>query len=215
MDKKLHKAGERSMRLILMYIGNMTSYMTVALPIYLIFRLAYIKIMKKEFKVINEILLVTFVLYIVGLASQTIIPHWNIGVDSNTGRLYFNITLSNPLSSINLVPFKTLKLYLLTKVTRIDNWSSLSLLNISANILLFSPLGTLIPLIWRKWDSFYKIFFLGFSITCFIEVFQICIGRSCDIDDVILNTLGVLVGFALFKILKLCKIDMFLERLKK
>ena len=191
------------MRLILTYLSNMLTYVIVALPIYLICRLIFIKKTKKQVKVFNEILLTIFILYIIGLASQTIIPYWNMGIYSDTGKFYFNIRLTNSISEINLIPFKTLYEYLFVNNTSVSGWSSVSILNIFANTLLFLPLGLLTPLLWEKYDSFYKILTLGLISTCLIEFIQIFIGRSTDIDDVILNTIGVIIGYTIFKLFKI------------
>ena len=40
------------------------------------------------------------------------------------------------------------------------------------------------------------------SITLFIECWQVCVGRIFDIDDIILNTLGVFCGYLLWLLLK-------------
>ena len=190
------------MRLILTYLSNMLTYIIVALPIYLICRLIFIKKTKKQVKVFNEILLTIFILYIIGLASQTIVPYWNMGIYSDTGKFYFNIRLTNSISEINLIPFKTLYEYLFVNNTSVSDWSSVSILNIFANTLLFLPLGLLTPLLWEKYDSFYKILTLGLISTCLIEFIQIFIGRSTDIDDVILNTIGIIIGYTIFKLFK-------------
>jgi len=191
------------MRLILTYLSNMLTYIIVALPIYLICRLIFIKKTKKQVKVFNEILLTIFILYIIGLASQTIVPYWNMGIYSDTGKFYFNIRLTNSISEINLIPFKTLYEYLFVNNTSVSDWSSVSILNIFANTLLFLPLGLLTPLLWEKYDSFYKILTLGLISTCLIEFIQIFIGRSTDIDDVILNTIGIIIGYTMFKLFKI------------
>ena len=191
------------MRLILTYLSNMLTYIIVALPIYLICRLIFIKKTKKQVKVFSEILLTIFILYIIGLASQTIVPYWNMGIYSDTGKFYFNIRLTNSISEINLIPFKTLYEYLFVNNTSVSDWSSVSILNIFANTLLFLPLGLLTPLLWEKYDSFYKILTLGLISTCLIEFIQIFIGRSTDIDDVILNTIGIIIGYTIFKLFKI------------
>ena len=66
------------MWLISTYVINMIGYMIVALPIYLIARIIFVKVMKLPVKKSHEVLLALFILYLVGLASQTIIPEWNM-----------------------------------------------------------------------------------------------------------------------------------------
>ena len=46
------------------------------------------------------------------------------------------------------------------------------------------------------------IIVIGFLISLFIELTQIFTGRETDIDDLILNTLGVVIGIKIYKILK-------------
>ena len=75
------------MWLISTYVIEMLGYMIVALPIYLIARIIFVKIRKQPVKKLHEVLLALFVLYLVGLASQTIIPKWNMGC----GRKYRQI----------------------------------------------------------------------------------------------------------------------------
>ncbi|WP_446728301.1 VanZ family protein [Peribacillus sp. TH27] len=111
----------------------------------------------------------------VGLTSQTVIPRWDMGIISNTGELYFD--LSSDISKKNLIPFHTLYQYFFELNANVDDWGSISLLNISANMLLFSPKGFFVPLIWERWVSFKKIFLLGLSVTCIAEVFQFFVAQ--------------------------------------
>ncbi|MFB7642071.1 VanZ family protein [Peribacillus butanolivorans] len=191
------------MSLVLMYVKSMVGYMIVALPFYIISRIIFLKKKQKRIKVINELLMLIFVLYIVGLASQTIVPDWDMGIITDTGEFYFNIHLSNEISKVNLIPFHTLYQYFFETNTNVSDWSSVSLLNIIANFLLFSPIGFFVPLIWKKCFSFKNVFFLGLTVTCLVEIVQLFIGRSTDIDDVMLNTIGVIIGYGIFSLLNL------------
>lgn len=65
---------------------------------------------------------------------------------------------------------------------------------LAGNILLFLPFGLLSALLWRKF-RWWKALLLGFDITLFIELWQLFIGRTFDVDDLMLNTFGVLCGF--------------------
>lgn len=67
------------------------------------------------------------------------------------------------------------------------------------NIVLFLPFGFLLPLIWKKADKFRHALLYGASFSLFIELSQLLNNRSTDIDDLILNTLGALIGLGLFK----------------
>lgn len=67
------------------------------------------------------------------------------------------------------------------------------------NILLFIPFGILIPFLWKKYDKVVHIFLSGFLFSMFIEVTQLLNNRSTDIDDLILNTIGGLIGYGIYK----------------
>src|SRR5690606_6232596 len=116
----------------------------------------------------HELLLALFVLYSVGIASQTIIPKWVMGVDSNSGKFFFDIYMSNGWVGTNTVPFQTISGYL--KVNEYMNgWDSIAIANLLGNVFLFSPIGFFVPILWRKMDSIKAIAFIGFAVTCFIE----------------------------------------------
>lgn len=73
-----------------------------------------------------------------------------------------------------------------------------SLFNIIGNVVMFLPFGFLAALLWRGW-SWRRALGTGFGITACVECWQILVGRFFDIDDIILNTLGVLCGFFLWR----------------
>lgn len=189
------------MWLISMYIINMVGYMLVAFPIYAIVRIAFVKRRKQPVNKLHEVLLALFVLYAVGIASQTIIPKWVMGVDADTGKFFFDVYMSNGWVSTNAIPFRTISGYLRVN-EYMGGWDSIAIANLLGNIFLFSPIGFFVPLLWRKLDSFKVILVIGFAVTCFIEGTQYFIGRSTDIDDIILNTIGVVIGYGFFLVWK-------------
>lgn len=70
------------------------------------------------------------------------------------------------------------------------------------NAIMFIPFGFLLPLIWPQvakvgWTALYG---LGFSLV--IELSQLLNQRATDIDDLLMNTLGALIGFALFALFR-------------
>ena len=65
---------------------------------------------------------------------------------------------------------------------------------LAGNVVLFVPLGLLSALLWRGF-RWWKSLLLGFGATLFIELWQLFIGRTFDVDDLMLNTFGVLCGF--------------------
>lgn len=92
--------------------------------------------------------------------------------------------------SLNLVPFRVFT----------ESWSMGLKQQISqtvANVLMFIPFGFLLPIAVEKARRFRTavLCFVGFSVA--IEGIQYFIGRTSDIDDVLLNTIGGVLGYCL------------------
>jgi glycopeptide antibiotics resistance protein len=93
----------------------------------------------------------------------------------------------------NFMPFETIGRYL----SRLD-WR-VAQLNLFGNILIFIPFGILGSQ-FRKTNSWQKIFVVGLSASLMIECIQLLTGLgSFDVDDLILNTLGTLMGYFISK----------------
>lgn len=74
--------------------------------------------------------------------------------------------------------------------------------NLLGNLILLVPLGIFLPLLFRKSRKFTIVVATGFLVTLSIEVFQLLLRfRVFDIDDLIINTIGVMLGYGLFKLL--------------
>ena len=69
------------------------------------------------------------------------------------------------------------------------------------NILLFVPLGMILPLVWEKYRNRNRTLLFGFATSLFIELLQIFTFRATDINDLITNTLGTFFGFVLGEVL--------------
>lgn len=104
-------------------------------------------------------------------------------------------------NSVNLVPFKTVQLYLRSDLGTVA-WT-----NLLGNLLLLVPFGALGPVAWRKLDRFGRILGAGLGISLAIEALQFAkrfvdalgMTRSVDIDDVILNVAGVIIGYVIYR----------------
>ena len=66
------------------------------------------------------------------------------------------------------------------------------------NMLLFMPLGFLVPLLWRREQMVEKTVSIGFLFSLFIEAAQLFSFRATDIDDLLMNTMGTRLGYLLF-----------------
>ena len=81
-------------------------------------------------------------------------------------------------------------------------WSAKSIFpHLLLNILLYIPLGLALPFIYKK-SSLLKIFLTGLSVSFLIEFGQFFIGRESEMDDLICNTLGAVVGYLLYLLVK-------------
>lgn len=72
--------------------------------------------------------------------------------------------------------------------------------NIAGNVLIFVPFGFFMPMA-SKYRSFLTTAFYGFGISLCVEIFQLLtkVG-SFDVDDLLLNTIGGIIGYILFVI---------------
>lgn len=72
-------------------------------------------------------------------------------------------------------------------------FSALRDFELLANIALFVPYGILLPTAFRrlKW---WAVDLIALGTTVIIEIIQPFFGRSCDVDDVIANTIGAVIG---------------------
>ena len=94
----------------------------------------------------------------------------------------------------NFIPFKEL--------TRYPIGSSLFMKNIIGNILLFMPYGFFISYYigFKKKDKWLSLI-LVFLVSISIELVQLSIGRCFDVDDILLNLVGGMIGYFIYIII--------------
>ena len=119
----------------------------------------------------------------------------------------FHIQIS--LDNASLIPLKSLRKMIQYHITGVSNgslslWNAVYYLgtNIIGNIIMFVPMGFLLPLLWRRYQKMVKTVFAGMLISLLIEFSQLFTARGTDVDDILLNTCGALLGYLLFKIVK-------------
>ena len=62
------------------------------------------------------------------------------------------------------------------------------------------PFGFFLPVIWERMKKWYTVTVLGFIFSLCIETIQlVCRVGSFDVDDLLLNTAGGLLGFLVYK----------------
>lgn len=95
----------------------------------------------------------------------------------------------NTSSGVNLVPF--------TEIIRYEFGSKLFYYNVIGNIILFMPFGYCIA-DYVKSKNIFPALIISAIVSTTVEVIQLKIGRSFDIDDIILNVLGGIVGYLVY-----------------
>ena len=140
----------------------------------IVIRLTYLFKNKITFNVANELMMLTFVIYILCL---------------------FQIVTSGDVSGehgVNVTLFKEL--------TRYQVGSRLFYRNIIGNIIMFIPFGFFTSY-YLKLDKKRFIFYLTLIVSVAIELIQLKIGRAFDVDDIILNMVGSFAGYYLYRIM--------------
>ena len=93
----------------------------------------------------------------------------------------------------NLIPFRSIHV----QISRITQWWALK--NLLGNIIPFAPFGFLLPITYRKCDSAIKVLSVGIVSILLIETFQFITKLgSFDVDDIILNMIGITCGYFMF-----------------
>lgn len=169
--------------------------------LYIIFRFLKLKKNNSDINYKREILYLIFICYIVGLFNLVLVPinFWNI--------IWYNIFYNfneNPFAGIfdfsyNFIP--TIYKIIIGEYT-LDSWGKVMIVG---NFLMFIPMGILLSLCLENVNK-KNIFKYAVLIPLAIEVLQLVVGRSFDIDDLVMNFLGIVIGYYLVKLIKKLKI---------
>ena len=72
--------------------------------------------------------------------------------------------------------------------------------NCLLNVALFVPLGLLLPSLWRKYRQGRAAALFGLGLSLFVELAQLFTMRATDVNDLITNTAGTCLGWALWAV---------------
>ena len=162
----------RSIMTILMEsIDNMWPMLTIFLVVIAVVRVAAIKNNNEKlvfYKEFSNLLFIIYILLLYELLTRA---------ELNTVRGY------------NLVPF--------SEMFRYEIGSTSFYLNVVGNIVIFIPFGYLIST-YIKPKRILSILIVSVISSATVEFVQLCIGRSFDVDDIILNSLGAIIGFLIY-----------------
>lgn len=125
--------------------------------------------------------LAVFFAFLAGLFALIVLPSGR-----PTGEMHYN-----------LIPFQILR----DTATEVQNGNFMGLtISFLGNVVMFLPIGLLPALLWRD-ISWKKGILIGTLCSLGIEVCQLPMGRSADVDDLILNTVGAALGFGIYRLL--------------
>ena len=127
---------------------------------------------------------VAFIVYLVVLAYVLFFAE-RFGRQGETEEYRYNLTL-----------FQEIERYI--RIGKNGGWQQF-LINIVGNVLAFVPFGFLAPQIFWRCKSAVLTVMLGFEASLLVEVLQLVtkVG-SFDVDDLLLNTLGCVLGFVFY-----------------
>lgn len=154
----------------------------ILVAIWIIFRISVIR-KSKDNNIIREVFINVFFIYFLILINLTICKGsvLEIGFEGNR--------------NINYIPLiETIRMFT-------NNYMGIgnTFYNVIGNIVLFVPLGFLIPLLFKNKNSVLNIVIYGFITSLIIELIQLVTAYNItDIDDIIFNTLGAILGFLAF-----------------
>lgn len=140
-------------------------------------RIFYLRINGKKLVIYEELLTLAFLVYIF---------------------LLFELVTNTELGGrgVNIVPF--------TEIFRYKIGSDLFYHNVVGNIVIFIPFGFFISR-YINAKKISNIVLISFISSLTIEIVQLQIGRAMDIDDILLNVVGAIIGFLAFVALRAIK----------
>ena len=185
------------------FFDSSFGYILQILPVVLLSGIVFLFIRKLwkrkrnqlESNVLRECILVAFVCYLTGLIALIETPNnlW--------GSIWYRIIYGHP-SGTSIHLFSGSWNFAPTIIKYLSGeWSGGSWVNFMflGNILLFVPMGVFLPIIWKT-ITFKRIIGIGFLISIILEIIQPVLGRSFDVDDLIMNTLGTIIGYLLVRL---------------
>lgn len=145
-------------------------------------------------KTIKLIFFLMFLLYLVVLVQKVLLKD---GMALTFAEVNNELSFKQRLAGINFIPFNTILIYLGGQES-----FRIAAENLLGNIIAFAPMGFLLPLIIRKCRKALNIFVVSISVSLIIEILQFVFHLgSTDVDDVILNVAGAMLGYCAYKII--------------
>ena len=100
-------------------------------------------------------------------------------------------------ANLNLLPGDTIQRFL--RVWDSPVYHRAAIVNLIGNVVMFIPLGFGLPWAFSCLRKYWKTLLLSAGIIVFVEVIQLfTLLGHCDVDDLILNLVGVTAGYVLW-----------------
>ena len=159
--------------------------------------IAIVRGKRKQISITKQMISFVFFAYVLVLIGITFFP---VPIDPEF--ITFNRLSENAIHQ-NWVPFSTISSMLDSSSNNLN-----SFLNLIGNILLFAPFSFLLLILKRKISL--KVIPLGILVILIIELSQLLSSylygftyRIFDVDDIILNTISLLIGVVLFRVFRI------------
>ena len=167
--------------------GAMVTFITA---LWLLVR-GYFAVRTKTIRWKREVQLILVYICLIVVVRFTFCPFGK--VDGQIQPLLFNDSQMFP-PRINLIPVVYLLDYLI---------AGEAVLNVVGNTAMFIPIGIIWPMVFKELDSHGKVIAAGVGFSLCIEILQLpFFDRVTDIDDLILNSLGFLIGYGICLLLR-------------
>ena len=103
----------------------------------------------------------------------------------------------------NLTLFQEIGRYYNVGINR-GEWY-LFILNVCGNIGVFLPLGIFLPILFKRCENPLLVMLMSLELSLLAEIVQLIAKVGCfDVDDILLNTLGGVCGYIVYRIWKCC-----------
>ncbi|QOS97799.1 VanZ family protein [Brevibacterium sp. JNUCC-42] len=111
--------------------------------------------------------------------------------------LLHSVRLHSPYYGVNLIPFDTISTFLMNY----DHYNSDILVkNLLGNIIIYIPMGIFMPLLFTTMNSMKKVVVFTVIFSLVINILQVTTKIGVfDIDDIMLNVVGGVIGYVLFR----------------
>ena len=173
------------------------SYLSALLFVSVIWLLVRVYVAAKQKRVSwkREAQLMLVYICIVVVMRFTFFPFFK--VDGKIQPLIFDASQMFP-PRVNLMPMVNLLDYEILREM---------LINVIGNSTMFVPLGIVWPYVFKNLDTHSKVIGAGAGFSLCIEILQLpFFDRVTDIDDLILNSLGFVIGYGIYLLVKTVKI---------